>query len=195
MLCQYRAEIPAGSSAWRKALETFAEKWFGNRYAFQAYSYEHKPRIAILAQHIAMEKENLILCDWIFPITYSIYTGDFLGDRELTIPSQLFTAVTGSPKTREDMWLAAERCWNLERAIACREGRRRGDDWLLPGYFDLVDQLGHTVDRNAFDRAMNNYYELRGWDVESGVPTRGKLEELDLGYVADELHGLGVARK
>ena len=90
------------------------------------------------------------------------------------------------------MWHLAERCWNLERAIACREGRTREDDWLLPGYFELVDQLGHTVDREAFGMAMDRYYSLRGWDLETGVPTRAKLDELDLGYVADELEGAGI---
>ncbi|MFH1929459.1 MAG: aldehyde ferredoxin oxidoreductase N-terminal domain-containing protein [Chloroflexota bacterium] len=192
MLCQYRPEIPAGSDAWREALETFSEKWFGSRYALQAYSYEHKPEIAIFSQHLAMEKENLILCDWIFPITYSIYTPDHLGDRELSAPSDLFAAVTGIERTRDEMWLASERCWNLERAIACREGRRREDDWLLPGYFDLIDQLGHTIDRQAFSGAMDRYYQLRGWDLETGVPTRAKLEGLDLKDVADELERLGV---
>ena len=187
MLCQYRPEIPAGSHLWREALETFSEKWFGSRYALQACSYDHKPEIAIFSQHLTMEKENLILCDWIFPITYSIYTPDHLGDRELTAPSDLFAAVTGIERTRDEMWLAAERCWNLERAIACREGRRREDDWLLPGYFDLVDQLGHTIDRQEFSKALDRYYQLRGWDLETGVPTRGKLEELDLSDVADEL--------
>ncbi len=30
------------------------------------------------------------------------------------------------------------------------------------------------------------YYQMAGWD-EGGRPTRGKLEELALGWVADEL--------
>lgn len=192
MLCQYRAELPEGSDEWRKALETFSEKWFGSKHALQAYSYDYKPEITIFSQHLAMEKESLILCDWIFPVTYSIYTPDHLGDRELTAPSELFSAVTGVVKTRDEMWLAAERCWNLERAIACREGRRREDDWLLPGYFDLVDPLGHTIDREEFRKAMDRYYELRRWDLETGIPTRGKLEGLGLKDVADELERLGV---
>jgi len=28
---------------------------------------------------------------------------------------------------------------------------------------------------------------LQGWDMRTGYPTRGTLESLDLGYVADEL--------
>jgi aldehyde:ferredoxin oxidoreductase len=36
------------------------------------------------------------------------------------------------------------------------------------------------------------YYELRGWDVETGLPTRTKLEELQLHDVADDLAGRGL---
>jgi aldehyde:ferredoxin oxidoreductase len=187
ILCGHRPEIPAGSDVWKKALETFSDKWFGDKYALRADSYDYKPEIAIFSQHLAMEKAGLILCDWIFPFVYSAYTPGHLGDRELTAPSELFSAVTGIDRTRDEMWLAAERCWNLERAINCREGRRREDDWLLPGFFDLVDPLGHTIDRDEFKKALDRYYQLRGWDPETGIPTRAKLVELDLADVADEL--------
>jgi aldehyde:ferredoxin oxidoreductase len=187
ILCEHHPVIPAGSDIWREMLATFSDKWFGSKLALQAYNYDYKPEIAIFSQHLAMEKASLILCDRIFPHIYSRYTPDHLGDRELTAPSELFSVVTGIDKTRDEMWLAAERCWSLERAISCREGRRREDDWLLPGYFDLVDPLGHTIDRDEFRKAMDRYYQLRGWDQETGIPTRAKLEELDLIDVADEL--------
>ena len=192
MVAENHPWMPVGSEPWRRTLETFAEKWFGDKHAFQAYSYDYKPEIAIFSQHLNIEKENLILCDWIFPVTYSRYTPDYLGDRELTGPSRLFSAVTGLERTRDEMWAIAERCWNLERAISCREGRRRQDDWLLPGYFDLIDQQGHTIDREEFRRAMDRYYQLRGWDVETGVPTRAKLQELGLEDAADALAAVGA---
>jgi len=34
---------------------------------------------------------------------------------------------------------------------------------------------------------MNEYYTARGWDVDTGIPTRAKPEELDLKDVADDL--------
>jgi len=34
---------------------------------------------------------------------------------------------------------------------------------------------------------LDEYYEVRGWDKKSGAPSRAKLEELGLKYVADEL--------
>jgi len=40
-------------------------------------------------------------------------------------------------------------------------------------------------------RALDEYYELRGWDVNTCVPKSAKLEELGLGEVAEELRKLG----
>jgi len=34
---------------------------------------------------------------------------------------------------------------------------------------------------------LDNYYQEKGWDTKTGVPTRSKLTELGLGYVADAL--------
>lgn len=33
-------------------------------------------------------------------------------------------------------------------------------------------------------KAMETYYEMMGWDPETGVPGRGKLAELDLDWLS-----------
>jgi aldehyde:ferredoxin oxidoreductase len=43
-----------------------------------------------------------------------------------------------------------------------------------------------VVDRTEFEKMKSEYYTLRGWDVASGVPTKTKLEELNLGDIAGE---------
>jgi len=35
--------------------------------------------------------------------------------------------------------------------------------------------------------ALDEYYRQSDWNVETGIPTRYKLEELDLSWVADQL--------
>ena len=37
------------------------------------------------------------------------------------------------------------------------------------------------------EQAKDWYYALAGWDVASGTPTRAKLAELNLEWVADEI--------
>jgi len=34
---------------------------------------------------------------------------------------------------------------------------------------------------------LDEYYAARGWNPVTGIPTKEKLAELGLGYVADEL--------
>jgi aldehyde:ferredoxin oxidoreductase len=36
------------------------------------------------------------------------------------------------------------------------------------------------LDEEKFEKMLDEYYELRGWDVKTGLPTRAKLEELGL---------------
>jgi aldehyde:ferredoxin oxidoreductase len=43
-----------------------------------------------------------------------------------------------------------------------------------------------------FEPVLDEYYQWRGWDVKSGLQTRAKLEELDLGDVADVLEADGA---
>ncbi|MCZ2808054.1 MAG: hypothetical protein O2V44_01710, partial [Candidatus Bathyarchaeota archaeon] len=38
---------------------------------------------------------------------------------------------------------------------------------------------------------LKEYYALRGWDLKTGYPTRKKLVELGLEYVANDLQKLG----
>jgi aldehyde:ferredoxin oxidoreductase len=39
---------------------------------------------------------------------------------------------------------------------------------------------GAKLSRDDYDRLLDEYYEARGWDKETGVPTPDKLKSLDL---------------
>jgi aldehyde:ferredoxin oxidoreductase len=32
-----------------------------------------------------------------------------------------------------------------------------------------------------------NHYHIMGWDVDSGIPTRARLEDMGIGWVAEQL--------
>jgi len=38
---------------------------------------------------------------------------------------------------------------------------------------------------------LDDYYQIRGWDKRTGIPTTEKLKELGLNFVADALKALG----
>ena len=51
----------------------------------------------------------------------------------------------------------------------------------------IISRVGCVLDRSEFENMKSRYYELRGWGVDSGFPTRTRLEKLELGDVADDL--------
>ncbi|MFC2006224.1 aldehyde ferredoxin oxidoreductase family protein [Chloroflexota bacterium] len=141
------------------------------------------------------------LCDWVYPRWWSWYSDKpyrrgFSPEAE----AKIFSLATGVDMGVDMMMKAGERIRNMERAIMVREGRRRGDDKLgdkfftkptkdmpVPGPDGVFVSQTRTLDREKFERLKDAYYEERGWDVNTGIPTRAKLEELDLKDIADEL--------
>jgi aldehyde:ferredoxin oxidoreductase len=107
-----------------------------------------------------------------------------LGD--LSLESQLLSAVTGHPWSEKELNRAGERVWNLARAIMIREGRTREQD-TIHGIFFREDKGEKAVFQTALEQAKTEYYRLRGWDERSGWPTREKLEDLALFDVANDL--------
>ncbi len=79
-----------------------------------------------------------------------------------------------------------ERVYTLERMYIVREGISRKDDRLPDYYYDVPvpdgPSKGHYIDRNEFDRMLDEYYELHGWD-KNGVPTKETLERLGVGGI------------
>jgi len=103
-------------------------------------------------------------------------------------------AATGIEEFKDPgyIWLVGERVYNVERAFNVREGMTRKDDWL-PERLQKVPFPRDPARGQIFelDRLLDDYYAARGWDAKTGVPTRKKLEDLGLSYVADELEKLG----
>jgi aldehyde:ferredoxin oxidoreductase len=44
-----------------------------------------------------------------------------------------------------------------------------------------------VLDPAELEMALTMYFELAGWDVETGTPRRATLEEVGLGWVAEAL--------
>ena len=55
----------------------------------------------------------------------------------------------------------------------------------------MVKRKGATLDRNDFEQLKIEYYRLRGWDAETGLPTEDKLKVLGLADVAADLNPYG----
>jgi len=112
--------------------------------------------------------------------------GDFL-KKSMNGTAEYLSAVFGKEITQEELFARDEMLVNLERAIWIRDGYTKGAvDTFFDCIFEETDSEGNIlIPRDKFENALGVYYQLRGW--KEGVPTKAKLEELDLKYVADEL--------
>lgn len=97
--------------------------------------------------------------------------------------ARLLEATTGLPFTPEEVQQAAERIVNLERLFLARRGITRADD-TLPARFlreplppDSGPSAGSVVE---LEPMLDEYYQARGWDLQTGLPTPEKLAALGL---------------
>lgn len=110
--------------------------------------------------------------------------------------AELYSACTGWDMTVSEIMKSGERIFNLMKAYLVRERlTRKDDDWPYRFYkepWPIGLLKGRVASREKIDRLLDEYYDLRGWDKKRGVPTKRKLLELGLDYVANELSKLGL---
>lgn len=103
--------------------------------------------------------------------------------------AEMVNAVTGWDTSTWELMKVGERCTTMARAFNIREGFTKDDDRLPERFFGPLEGgplKGTKLSKDEFQQAIATYYQMMGWD-DDGVPTRAKLEELDIGWVADEL--------
>jgi len=117
--------------------------------------------------------DSMIVCHftWNFPLS-----------REHKIT--LVNGATGLSYDSESISKFGQRVDTLTRLFNIREGFSRKDDALPPKFWSA--QIAGTakgrkafVDKKDFERSLDMYYDLRGWD-SYGVPTDETVEELGL---------------
>jgi len=97
--------------------------------------------------------------------------------------AELLVAATGWPWTGEEVRRVGERIVNAERVLNARWGITRRDDTLPRRFLDEPagpldsPSAGSVVELGPM---IEEYYEARGWDEATGLPTAAKLRELGL---------------
>ena len=99
----------------------------------------------------------------------------------------LINAACGLDWSVSDMLRAGERGWNLKRAINNRLGLTRANDKLPKALLEPYPDGGAAGYKIPFEEMLAAYYDARGWDPESGRPTKEKLLALGLADVANDL--------
>ena len=129
------------------------------------FSYEGQAEMVVELEDFYALADSLIICRFLCLPTI----GPVLWDELRAI----YTAVTGLEVKAEEFRAMGARINDLVRWFNVREGVSREDD-RLPRRFYEHPVGGQVVDEAAFERMLDEYYALRGWD-EQGKPTEPPL--------------------
>lgn len=140
-----------------------------------------KVRFTLYTQYWNSLVDSINVCQFVFGPAWQLYG-----------PSQLVDAVRAVTGWNVSLWelmKVGERRLNMLRAFNAREGVGVEADVPPPKLFVPLKggpTDGVRVTEEEMEIAVRLYYQMAGWDA-TGRPTRWKLEELALGWLADEL--------
>ncbi|RPI87073.1 MAG: aldehyde ferredoxin oxidoreductase [Chloroflexi bacterium] len=162
------------------------EKVTGDKKYATPYTTEKRPEIVRWHEDVYAITDALGLCAFTSTAQYYM-TPKLMAD--------LFSAAVGIPCREEKAMMLGKKIVAMERSFNTREGATRLDD-RLPKRL-MTEPLKDVNDRpninslEVMGPLLDRYYEMHGWDVASGRPTRKTLEEYGLKAWADELEKLG----
>jgi aldehyde:ferredoxin oxidoreductase len=140
-----------------------------------------KVRYVLYMQQLLSFIDSACMCKFAFGPAWQLYNQDQL--------VEAVRAVTGWNVSLWELMKIGERRLNMLRAFNTREGVGSEKDTVPPKLLIPLQggaSDGVAVTAGEVEAAKALYYEMAGWD-EDGHPTRAKLEELALGWLADEL--------
>ncbi len=151
-------------------------KIFGVPTSADPTSYEGKAGMVAWHDDIYAVADCLGVCKF---VTHGFNSPHLLGYDHFV---ELVRSVAGLEFSEAELREVGRRVIDLERLINLEFGRTRADDTLPKRYFD--DPMpgratkGHRIERDKFERMLDEYYAARGWDVQGGLP-EARARELE----------------
>jgi aldehyde:ferredoxin oxidoreductase len=124
------------------------------------------------------------------------FVGAPIGKLEPEPLVRYLNSITGWDMSLWEFFKASERSSALMRLYNHREGLGTEHDTLPERMFQPLENgalKGEAIDRERFSQALGEYYEMMGWDRESGLPGPAKLAELELEWAVEASEAPAVA--
>lgn len=163
---------------------------FGPKSAsFSAHTYTDQAEYVVW-QSLTKEMEDILgIC---------VYVGTWSGAYALE-PSDyvnLANSVMGTNLTQDELFTIARRSYNLEKAFnTLHTNFDRKDDYPPRRFMEepvkTGPYAGYRCEKKNWDRILDEFYELQGWDKETGLQTRTCLAKLGMEKVARRLEMVG----
>lgn len=139
-----------------------------------------KVEFTLVTQYWTSVTDVLTICQFDWGATWQLFGPEVM--------VQMLNAVTGWQTTREELLTLGARRVVMQRWFNAREGMTRQDDRLPRRVYErLVGGAsdGLIVTEEEIERALDLYYAMAGWDVQSGVPLPQTLAQLGLAWVTE----------
>ncbi|MDH4264944.1 MAG: aldehyde ferredoxin oxidoreductase family protein [Deltaproteobacteria bacterium] len=101
---------------------------------------------------------------------------------------EMLNAITGWQFDPKELLAAGERSINLKRAVSNKLGLTREQDKIPKICSTALDEGSTAGIEPDMEKMLREYYQFRGWDWETGRPTKEKLLELELNQVAADMY-------
>ncbi len=142
---------------------------------------DEKVRFALETQKYFSILDTICLCQFVWGPSWELYGPDEMVD--------LCKYGIGWDTSLYELMLIGERRINMMRYFNSREGFTKEDDKLPNRIFEPLKggpTDGVVLDKEAHEKAKILYYELAGWDKETGNPTESTMKKLSLQWLLDQ---------
>lgn len=157
-----------------KEMEEQTKELYNSKQAALPMTYEKKALMIWDFENRIIAADLLGVCKWLTPWMITPKFDNWI---------ELFNLATGKAITEDDLLTAAKRVRLLERAFGVTRGFDRKDDTLPEKLFKSVVPegiyKGEKLDKKKFNKMVDEYYELRGWD-KNGIPTEKMFKDLNM---------------
>lgn len=177
---------------------------FGSPDAVDLRKYGGKPEMVAWHEELAAITDSIGSCRFMHASYYIQYPVPELLHKYLKLGGEVYSlkyhewisAATGWEISYEEMLRIGKRIITVERAFNTRRGIRRKDDTLPERFFkEKIPKgpaKGEVYSKEVFEKMLDRYYEIRGWDKETGLIKRETLETLELYDVLNVLEKEGL---
>jgi aldehyde:ferredoxin oxidoreductase len=163
----------------------FCDKIWGVENAGNPVTYRGKARIVVYIENLTAACDSLGMC------FFTSIRNDPAGLTPDDYAS-LFSAATGLETTGTELMLLGERIRNLEKAFnTLHAGFNRRDDYPPQRFMEEPVKSGpykgELLEKDKWDKMLDEYYKLHDWDLETGLQTKKGLRSLGLEEILAEL--------
>jgi aldehyde:ferredoxin oxidoreductase len=116
------------------------------------------------------------------------FVGVPIGKLEMEPLMRFLNGVTGWDMSLWELLKAAERSSALFRLYNHREDLATAADNLPDRFFEPLEGgnlQGEKLDRAGFRRSLRTYYQMMGWNADTGLPTPETCAELEIDWALE----------